>query len=197
MSPQRQKIEFEPNIPVSMTLEFYGGKQVPARNGVQYLYWVDGNRSMFADPEPHEMIQASGAKQGDTIEVTKTLRGKKIGWEVVHVVDDPDDDSAQETAAQAALRNSQTAPQARPAAAPPAPARKTAPAAAAAAPIAEPAPVLTRTTLDLVSCFVAAIDALQEAKDYGKRKGLDLRFDSGDVRSLAISVYIDKCKGGR
>jgi hypothetical protein len=186
MSPQRQKIEFEPNIPVSMTLEFDGGKPVAARNGTQYLYWVDGQRSMFMDEEPHQMIQATGAKAGDTLEICKTLQGRKVGWEVVHVVDEPAPpaDEHSRTTSQPMSRKAST-----PTRPDPQPAR---PAAAS-----QPAPqVITATTAALTSAFCVAIDALTEAREYARRKGLEMPITADAIRAVAISVFIDKCKGG-
>lgn len=187
MSPTRQKIEWEPNIPVSVTLEFDGGKPVPARNGTQYLYWVDQNRSMFLDPDPHQQIQATGAKAGDTLEVTKTLRGKQIGWEVVHVVDAPNEYATDPTtAARRELASQPTRPPAgRPTAAPP---------------IATPAPPAARTittaTIQLVEAFKASIDALTDARDYARTRGLDMPITPEMIRTTAISVYIGKTQKG-
>ena len=174
MSPQREKIDFEPNLAVEVTLEFDGGKPVAGRNGPQYLYWVDGGRSMFLDPAAHEQIQATGARAGDKLEITKTLRGRSIGWEVVHVVDEPNTYTAAPPAARP-----------RPASSP----------AAAPAPTA-PAREINAYTVQLVTAFHTAIDALIEAQRYAKTQGLDLPITADAIRSTAISVFIDRCKGG-
>jgi hypothetical protein len=179
MSPSREKVTFDPNVPVTVTLEFDGGKQVQGRYGPQFLYWLDGQRSMFVDANVHEQIKASGAAAGDTLEITRRKTGRTEEWEVVHIVDEPQ----------------ATAP-------PPATRRQSSPAPAAAAapaprPAQQPAPApITRATTDLTAAFCQAIDALTEAREYGRRAGLDLRWDTGDVRAVAISIYIDKCKGG-
>ena len=185
MSPQRQKIEWQPNIPVTVVLEFDGGKEVAGRQGPQYLYWCDGQRSMFLDPEPHELIQATGAKAGDTLEICKTLQGRKVGWEVVHVVDEPAPpaDEHSRTTSQPMSRKAST------------PTRPDPPARVNAVPASTPQ-VITPTTATLTSAFCCAIDALTEAREYAKRKGLEMPITADAFRAVAISVYIDRCKGG-
>jgi len=48
----------------------------------------------------------------------------------------------------------------------------------------------------LAACFEQAIDAIQAAQAYANRKGLGITFTSEDVRSTAISCYIQFTKGG-
>jgi hypothetical protein len=56
--------------------------------------------------------------------------------------------------------------------------------------------VITPTTATLTSAFCCAIDALTEAREYAKRKGLEMPITADAIRAVAISVYIDRCKGG-
>ena len=42
----------------------------------------------------------------------------------------------------------------------------------------------------MMGCFMAAIDALVESQAYADRRGLKVTFTSEDVRSVAISCYI-------
>jgi hypothetical protein len=180
MSPSREKVTFDPNVPVTVTLEFDGGKQVQGRYGPQFLYWLDGQRSMFVDANVHEQIRATGAVAGDTLEITRRKKGRADEWEVVHILDEPGQAAAPPPPPQTRRPSS------------PVPAAATAP-----RPTQQPAPApITRATTDLTAAFCQAIDALTEAREYGRRAGLDLRWDTGDVRAVAISIYIDKCKGG-
>jgi len=191
MSPQRTKIDFEPNIPVTMTLEFDGGKPVAGRNGQQYLYWVDGQRSMFLDAEPHQMIQQTGAVAGDTLEITKTLKGRTVGWEVVHVVDEPAPES-DEHSRTTALPMSRPAPQpARSTATRPLPAGQPAPRNSNPQP-APPAAPITPATCNMLSALCSAIDALAEAKTYAERKGVKMLIDAEMIRRTATTIYIGR-----
>jgi len=193
MSPQRTKIDWEPNIPVTVTLEFDGGKEVAGRQGPQYLYWVDGQRSMFLDPQPHDLIQQTGAKAGDTLEITKTLRGRKVDWEVVHILEEPapESDEHSRTTAQPMSR---VAPQrARGTAATSQPAPRNMPASTPAPEIQQP---ITGATLSLTSALCNAVDALLATRDYARSKGIEMPITADAIRAVAISVYIDRCKGG-
>ena len=49
----------------------------------------------------------------------------------------------------------------------------------------------------MMACFMAAVDAVAEAQTYADRRGLKVTFTSEDVRSCAISCYIQCEKAGR
>lgn len=185
MSPQRQKIEWEPNIPVTVTLEFDGGKEVAGRQGPQYLYWVDGQRSMFLDPAPHDMIQQTGAKAGDTLEITKTLHGRKVDWEVVHVCDEPAppaDEHTRTTSQPMSQPRRSTATRPLP---PTSPQPRNTPAPQIAQPI-------TPATCNMLSALCSAIDALAEAATYAERKGIKMHVDAEMIRRTATTIYIGR-----
>lgn len=173
----RTKITFEPNITQVVRLEFKDGKEVPGRHGPQYLYWLDNNRSMFVDQDLHEAIQRMQPQVGDELEITKRTRGNPK-WEVIMSGEEPAHD---EPAAPPPPRSTPTRPDPQPAFKRPDP---------------QPTQTVSKSAADLVSAFIAAIDALQEAQAYAKRKGLDFRFDTSDIRATAISTYISQCKGG-
>jgi pyruvate/2-oxoglutarate dehydrogenase complex dihydrolipoamide acyltransferase (E2) component len=143
---------------------------------------------MFVDPPLHAEIQATGAKAGDTLEITPRKQGRAgVAWEVVQVCDEP-------------APAQQPAPAAQPARSTPtrtAPASQPAPRNATPAPeIAQPPRTVNTATVDLVTAFRAAIDATIEAQAYASQRGIDLRMSTSDIRSTAISVYIHKCDGG-
>jgi hypothetical protein len=58
------------------------------------------------------------------------------------------------------------------------------------------APELTESAR-MMSCFMAAIDAVAEAQVYATRKGLGITFSSCNITSTALSCYINECKSGR
>ena len=49
----------------------------------------------------------------------------------------------------------------------------------------------------MMACFMTAIDSVAEAQQYADRRGLKVTFTSEDVRSVAISCYIQCAKEGR
>ena len=58
----------------------------------------------------------------------------------------------------------------------------------AAAPAPPPAPELNPASLKLMSCLKCAIDAAVEAEAYAVRRGLELRFSSEDIRTMANTI---------
>lgn len=74
------------------------------------------------------------------------------------------------------------------------------PIAAPPAPVAMPVQVpqaVNTMQSRMMACFMAAIDAVAEAQSYADRRGLKVTFTSEDVRSCAISCYIQCGKEGR
>jgi hypothetical protein len=86
------------NTPHALTLEGDGGIETPGTWGTQYRYNWDGNRISFVDPVVHEMIQAQGARSGDSIKFWRleTRNGSRKGpiqyrIELVNTADGGDD----------------------------------------------------------------------------------------------------------
>ncbi|MBL8221918.1 MAG: hypothetical protein JNL62_21960 [Bryobacterales bacterium] len=74
------KVTFEPNIPTQVTLRFNDAKQVTSQidGGTQYLYSCEEG-PMYVSPHVHELIEASGARRGDVLSITKRVR--RIGMQ--------------------------------------------------------------------------------------------------------------------
>ncbi len=60
---------------------------------------------------------------------------------------------------------------------------------------APPAAAVTPQTTKLCASMCSLIDAMAEAKTYASRRGLDLSTE--DLRALAVTAYIQDCRGGR
>jgi hypothetical protein len=197
------------NTPHVFQLDGDGGIETPGTWGTQYRYGWDGNRISFVDPVIHEMIQAQGARSGDTIKFWRleTRNGSRKGpvqyrIELVNTADGDDgtgipNDPIPPTARQAreAAKGSPPAwvqpPQAEPASQP-------APLVSAphSQPRVEPAAEATTTVQQreaarLSAMLAAAIDATATATSYADAHGIRLTFTSEDVRSLAITAYIN------
>lgn len=79
----RIKITFELNAPQEMRLEF--DPPTEAREGAwgpQYMYFVDGDRIAFLEPEAHQQIVDLGAKHGSLVCIVKRKAGRRVNWEV-------------------------------------------------------------------------------------------------------------------
>ncbi|GEM_PF-6165079 len=79
----RQKVTFEVNVPVTVRLEF--DPPAEPREGIygpQYMYFLQGDRIMFADPPLHQAIRAKHAAAGATLIICKRKQGRSNVWEV-------------------------------------------------------------------------------------------------------------------
>jgi hypothetical protein len=185
MAALREKITFEPNVPALVTMEFNSGKKVADnRGGEQYQYFLEGQRIMYVDTEVAELIIASRAKAGDTLEITKRERRigqqKRVDWEVIHVpandlTDEPDYAHAEPQGRPAPLQ-SQPRPAARPAAQ------------------QQPAAATASMTQQMANAFFAAVDAANVAEQYAQERGRRLILDADALRALAITIFIEGCK---
>jgi hypothetical protein len=73
MSQAREKVKFEPNVPVAITLEDGDGVLQPSSySGTdQYRYFLGENKIVWVSQDVHEMIQATGAQPGQELVITK------------------------------------------------------------------------------------------------------------------------------
>lgn len=222
------KVTFEPNIPTQVTLRFDGGKQVTSQfdGGTQYLYSCEEG-PMYVSPHVAELIEATKAKRGDVLSITKRVR--RIGqqqqqhWDVQVITaqatrlkpeDDPREDpfSSQYTGSTRtgepeqpppSKRNArypfpaQTAEEAADAKRRNAESQERIARAEAAATPAAPAPKSHADTL--LECLKTAIDVASLAAHYGDRVGFGgIEWTSEDVRAMALSLYIGRTReGGR
>jgi hypothetical protein len=175
-APLRDKVYFEPNLPLTVVLEFDPPQQArEGRSGPQFMYFLAGNQIMFVEPELHAAIVQAKGCAGLEIAICKrqfSVAGKKhVKWEVVTQQEEPD---AHE-------------PPAPPAAAP-AIARPT-PAAHAATPMQLSGADKLSGNL-MTACVRQASEAAAEAIALG------WNMDASDVRALAITIYIQNTGGG-
>ncbi len=174
----REKVTFPADEPVFVTLDFDDGTPQNSKKtgAVQYMYVVDNDvRIMWVDPAVRELIHDTGARAGDQVCITK----RKTGWGVELVEEEPHQAPPPPRPGPRQTARQQPAP------------KNTGNGHAAQQPAQQPqqAPV-TRASADLISCFVAAIDAAKEACAYGQRRGMQLEFDAEGIRAMAITLYI-------
>lgn len=176
----REKLIIEPGQTVQVSLDKEDGRPVESRTGkTEYMRVVDHDeRIIFAPLELETAIKASGANAGDVIQITR--RGK-TAWDVAIVQEDPRYARNPEHYRPTRPKNIVTLP-----------------AVAQVAPAPTPAREITADAAEMTSAFVAAIEASQAAEQYAEGVGLrDFRLNTDAIRALAVTIYIQRAKGGR
>lgn len=78
--------KWTPNTPDIVTLQYDTPFENKKDDGVYYTYTVSVNgedKYAYASPDLHRLIQATNAKKGDTVSVTKYMEGSKFSsWSV-------------------------------------------------------------------------------------------------------------------
>jgi hypothetical protein len=174
-----EKLKLSTNVPVEIALKYNEGKEYTGEYGDSVLFTLTDGRRWFAPTICAKKIQELGVAAGEVIRVCKaeTQRGNRraIEWQITRVV--------QQT-----------------------PAQELGSAVAPAGPIAVPPAGLATASNDptprgqeiavtsLTRCFGVAIDSLLAARQIAAERGLDLKFNEGNVISVAMSVYINATK---
>jgi hypothetical protein len=82
----RDKIIFEPNIPLILAFESPGVLKPSTRGPGQYQYFLTRSRIMWVDPEVHEQIKALDPNPGENFEVCQEVkrvgRQNVVSWRV-------------------------------------------------------------------------------------------------------------------
>ncbi|HYP21258.1 MAG TPA: hypothetical protein VEY08_14395, partial [Chloroflexia bacterium] len=87
----REKIEFAPNQPVIVQLD-WGSEGVvkPGRFGDEFQFIVNKDTGIFwAKPELQQLIRRTGAGPGDELCITKKQVGKRVEWQVERIQEEP------------------------------------------------------------------------------------------------------------
>ncbi len=79
MGPQREKVKFDFNTPVTVTLQYPAGKIVSGRFGEQVMWGLADGRVMFLDLAVAQKINALEPQQGESLSICK--RNSKV-WDV-------------------------------------------------------------------------------------------------------------------
>jgi len=190
----REIITPEINKPVLFTLDWNSPLESPDKNGnPQWQYKVNGDAGIMWLPEAGKLaIEATGAKKGDTVSLSKSKNGNKNIWEAKLASSDrPAETKAQTTTqgkqaseveqARAALKEAEERA-----------------AAAAEKATSETTPAQSWPLAEQLLPFLrGAIIACSKAEDEAKQNGLAVKFTSEDTRAFAITLYIEHQKGGR
>lgn len=179
-------LELQTNRPEIVALAYTDGKEFPSKipgAPAQVMFTlVDGRRVFWPKPFA-ESIRDAGIQANMPIEVTKREMSKGKTQLQFRPVPQQQERPAYQPAQ--TVERIYTAP-----------ATRTTPAPVAIAQPAAAAPVNT-TTARLCAALCSAIDAAAEAQGYAERHGMNLEFQTEDIRALAITAFIEASKGGR
>lgn len=187
--PALREKDFDFGVPVALAFAApLEPREAQSKYGPPQMSFSSDAGAIFLDAEYarqiFDAIEAQGIQPGEGVRVTKTRAGKGMRWTVerarpvsagpVYVPPVPN--------GQTNGHNGHTNGQGDSAPLPP------------AAPVSG---AQTAIAARMMACFAAAIDALVESQAYADRRGLKVTFTSEDVRAVAISCYIDACRGSR
>jgi hypothetical protein len=191
-SGPRERLSFEYGVTHQVTLDSPGEEQTARDGGVEYRYFL-ANRKIMWVPESVEMqLGELSADIGDTINITKHKHGRQTIWKVDRV--------AAETRTEEAVRTAETAPPSRPA--PRQQKATAAPATAAPTPAEQEArptttPELLPFSNQMYTCMCAAVRVAAGAEKFAAQIGRPLAFETGDIRAMATTLFIQANGGGR
>jgi hypothetical protein len=212
-------IKLEYGVPQIFALKFTTGKNVESRfPGGRVMFTAIDDRKLFLDDEDANDFERSLNElrigPADFIQVTKIRHARGGGHSIrVEAVDDSDGrEPATETQLERQLTRSIEAQREKrsagnPEAGRPAPRHSQSTSTNyqeknngnnTVGPQPNGPTVITPAAALLCGAFMAAIEALHEARQYSQRSGFgDIVFTSEDLRACALSVYINQAKGGR
>ena len=84
--PQRQIIEFPPNVPVEVSLKYSQGRLLSTQYGERMMFSLTDGRVMFLDPQTAGKIEAAGINVNERFQITRSSNGDApMTWAVVRL----------------------------------------------------------------------------------------------------------------
>jgi hypothetical protein len=83
--PQREIVEFPPNIPITLALKYAQGKVISNQYGERIMFSTTDGRVLFLDPEVGAQIEALAINVRENFSITKQTNGRKdspVTWVV-------------------------------------------------------------------------------------------------------------------
>lgn len=191
-------LKLQPNVPEVIALAFSEGKPVVSDfTGEQILFSLVDGRRYYAPPYVAQLIKNAGIGARTPFEICKKQKGREVDYQITTA-------NNQTTR----LVNMQDVKQMEAAEV-----IKFGPSKQATGAFVENAPAVTASVESttphrtpgqtsapasklMMAALCAAIDAVTEAENYSKRKGMTAEFTSEDIRCIANTLYIQACKGG-
>jgi hypothetical protein len=180
----RDKVTFATNVPQEVVLAFDEGKEINGQFGDSVMYTLEGERVMFVPPIVRDRLDKLGVGRGDPVVICKAERvngtRRRVEWKVER------GEASESLATALAPRASSPVHSAQPKPSTPAPQNGNGHAPARSGP--------AESLLE--SCLVQAMIAAMRAEKAGQGVGCTLRFNSEDVRAMALTLYMQMAKGG-
>ncbi len=199
---ERQIIKPEVGVPVMVTLDWDTPLPSDGQFGPQWRYVVNDDSAIMYLPEAAKLaIDRSGAKQGDTLSLTKTKNGNRNVWTAELAKSDAPRTQPETGASKAAARPSSPAAETEVERARRLLAEAEAKEAAAQKQQEEKrateTPIQSYPLMEQLLPFLrGAILACQKAEDEAKQNGIEIKFSSADVQKFATTLFLN-AKGGR
>lgn len=154
------------NSPVQIALKYRSAKEANGKWGMQYLYTLSTGDILYLPPVAHDLVKALNPAPGEAFLLEKTITaGNAIAWSVERVSHPP-----QPVPAPVAISKSVTR-------------------AAASSPS-----LTTPQSQQLFRQLVATIEAVRAAEEFSISIDRPVKFESQDIRALAISSFIEQSK---
>jgi hypothetical protein len=183
-------VQFEPNVPMEVTLDSPQGVVIQGRYGNRIMFLLTDGRVMYVPPIVAAKIEAERILPGEPFELCKSEAANEHGRPVEWVLKRIDASRKQrcpakepETELERRLHASVDWATAKKATPPGDPPRNG----------TTPPPVATK----LEHALRTAISAAFNAEKYGAELGYVVRFDADAIKSMAITVLINMSEGGR
>jgi hypothetical protein len=204
----RDVIKLQTDVPVVVVLDKGPlGQQVEGNFGTQYQYTVNRDSGvMWVSPQAREALVRSGARAGDDVEILKRMHGKATSFEIRILTPGVPQAIVARTAAPQPSHDpyvDQGSPPPTSCHVTPRPIRTNGNGYAngAPAPPAQPAEESgeQRIGRKVKVCGRIALDAIADWEAYGVKIAVPVKFESDDVRALAITLLIEimRREGGR
>jgi hypothetical protein len=182
-------IKIIPNKPLTVSLLYASAKEKPGRNGVDFMYTLQGGHALFVPPIAHDEIQKLHAGPGEPFTLLKTIgQGNQAVWKVERIVQPGGQPSGMNRPVEPLPVRSSTN------------ASKSITNGNGVKPVSvmpATAPTLaTPQSKTLIRQLIATIDAVKVARDYAKQQGVDFEPTSRDICALAITGGIQVFKEG-
>ena len=84
--PQRQIIEFPPNVPVEVSLKYAQGRLLATQYGERMMFSLTDGRVMFLHPQTAGKIEAAGINVNERFQITRSSNGDApMTWAVARI----------------------------------------------------------------------------------------------------------------
>ncbi len=172
-----EKVQFNTNIPVEVSLKYGDGKDVTGQYGDQVLYTLTDGRVMYVPPIVRKQIEELGIPKGEPFTITKAEKKngtrRTIEWLVTT-------NRRKVSPSAVASKNNRERPGAN---------RGSEIQNGHGADVARPRGSPGADRPSLLQAFTKAVDVAAEAERYAAAHGISLQFTSEDVREIGLSIF--------